>query len=703
MNIAMDSPGRKQAIAVAAADPNLAEALFHEVSNLTTDYTVKVFHESDDLTQLAGENLLWVFVDAALVSISNAEPILEAEHVVLFNTAAHRREAALLLQNDRAMVRTTIAEHEYLLTEYLFRTVYLPQMKALQSIGSDYLPNRSRAVDPSVFHPVYDHPGLTPAEEADFLAYLQSGIVEDYDRLSNDFVFVSSSTPSSRTGASLKQPPSELREVEAQVRDFARSGESGMSGCFLIGPKGAGKSTLAYYVGLTEDFRTNSVCCIGIDYTMETASIVLGGRMLPLMASLKSNCADLLGATAHHNAVVFRARPLLRAMIERDQYHEIVDLSSEAQLLIETEQDRGLLVQMYCYYVRSGQHAEDAYLDYSDFQTLVDDAERWYESMLSDPRKLFVHYLSYLLERSSPEALETFSYRQIVRHILTTPQPGRSGVEAFAAVGMPEDPYGVAPLEGDTLTPAMVISTCMSLPLEPLRALVNAVLSEIAQGRPLLVLLDNIDQRTSAWLEARLIYGAIRFFHQEILPAFPGSKAIVAMREHTFVSQDWADVAYEATRNWPVAHLKSPDLLTVVHRRCETWQERATGIGDGEHFRHVTDIISWVRQMKRESEERVEGGIPGLMSIIERRYPHNVREQLRSFAKCSTNVLLHREADQRSTVQTDLTPAWLDRSPAFFLRVFLLGDAKFFHEAMSEIPNIYDNETPSSPFNACLR
>jgi hypothetical protein len=155
-------------------------------------------------------------------------------------------------------------------------------------------------------------------------------------------------------------------------------------------------------------------------------------------------------------------------------------------------------------------------------------------------------------------------------------------------------------------------------------------------------------------------------------------------------------------KGWKHVFLLPPDLLTVLNKRCKTWHQRGTRIG-GTGYRESMVVVNWVSEMARprgrgDKDEHSHD----LLEIIEHRHPFNVREQLRDFARCCESVLLHREWLKNKGPRQDSIP-WSDKSYEFFVRVFLLGEYRFFSEGLCEYPNIYDNDYVSSPFNACTR
>ncbi len=115
------------------------------------------------------------------------------------------------------------------------------------------------------------------------------------------------------------------------------------------------------------------------------------------------------------------------------------------------------------------------------------------------------------------------------------------------------------------------------------------------------------------------------------------------------------------------------------------------------------EVVKWVSVMPESISRSATPTPHGLVEIIEHRHPFNVREQLRAFAKCCENVFLHREWLKSRKPRKGREIPWSEKSYEFFLRVFLLGEARFFSEEFCELPNVYDDGSPNSSFNACIR
>lgn len=690
-------------VVVAACDPNLDEALFKAVNSIYGGDATRLLRHEKDWADLPANDLFWAFVDADLVNHQISDRLRSFQHVVLFNCQGNEDKIKRLTEPIKGKPTPAVVTQDHLLTEALFRSEYGAQIAPIEASSPLSKIYRIRSIPSGHSQSVHTGPVLKSEGLTVFLNALKSGITHDYAVLSKSVVMKTSRMKLPSVQNLLKIPPSELKDAADDLRVFAADPNSARKGCFLIGKKGVGKSTLAYYVGRTLDHE-KKVCCIGVDYTMEIEH-PLHARLEPLLTSFEENypgarntCLDGFPHTS-----VFTVRKILNDIIDNEKYHDLLGMSREAESIILLEADRGLITQFYTYRERSGVAAQQAFSGYEELSALVSEAESWYEGLRYTPKKLFILYLHFLINKQAFEGLASFTYRSMVRYMLSIEEHTQKALSSFQKAVRD---LGLSPVFSETegnISARQAILGCLDMPLPILRDIVVRVMADVCEERLLLLLLDNLDQRTSPVLEARGIYGALQIFDDQISAFFPNARAIVAMRDKTLSSQKWARMSLDLTRGWSHVHIPPPDLLTVLERRCQEWQLSAENIA-GPGWRESKEVVKWVTSAAT-SQKKVKGNVEhDLLEIIEHRHPFNVREQLRSFTNSCENVFLHREwLKSREMHKLKGGMSWPEKSYEFFLRVFLLGKSRFFSEEMCELPNIYDNESPQSPFNACLR
>jgi hypothetical protein len=560
--------------------------------------------------------------------------------------------------------------------------------------------HRVLSVPEEIRQPIYMGRVLSSGGASDFLTFVRSGISENYDLLKGGFSLESSKIklPKSQRVTDIK--PSELKDAERALRAFGQGRESSGKGCLLVGKKGTGKSTLAYYVGRNLD-RDGVVCCIGVDYTF-VMDYSLHSRLAPLVESFEEFCdrAEEARIAGSPQTIVFMAHSVVQSLIDESEYGAIKGISAEAQSVIMSECDRGFIAHLYAYYKHGGRSPEEVCGDTTPYHEFIIDAEEWYEQLRHKPVELFLKYFNFLLQRGTRDSLEAYTYKAIIRYLLTVSEHEAEALKSMKAILSRSDTKW-AFHSTMNLSRRDVLSRCIELPLTQLKQIVSKVLEDVSKNLPILLLLDNLDQKGSELLETRGIYGAIQVF-QDLQRTFLNVRTVVAMRDKTLASHEWLPVS-DALKGWQEVFLLAPDLRSVLKKRCHTWQQRGTRIGASgyrESMSVVNMILGMAKTVKKSADET---GVSSLLEIIEHRHPFNVRGQLRDVARCCQNVLLHkawvksRKAEKREVFWSE------EKSYEFFMRVFLLGEHRYFSEGLCGYPNVYDNGIPSSPFNACIR
>ena len=687
-------------IVVATHDPNICDELINVVVSRRGVEGSFALRSKEDWEILPPTGLFWAFVDCGLVDQDILSQLSAFEHVLLFNYKINRGKITRLLRSNLEKKMATIDFEDHMLTASLLEKRYSDQITESWEPVSKEIPTRVCSVSEEHNSPIYSGPVPRSWAFSRFLDFLRSGIAaQSYSTLLGSFTEKTSETIMPKSQKLTQTEPSDVQESIEALKMFALDPDVAGKGCFLIGKKGAGKSTIDYYVGRTLD-KEGKVCCVGVDYTLET-HYDLHGRLLPLLESFNKyypEASKIAHKEGFTDTDIFEAGKCVSELMRTRNYSQIQGLTASAESTIMLEADRGFLVRMYCYYEKHGTDPELASINRLAFEDLVYDAGLWYDSLKQNSKKLFVYYLNFLLNGQSMDSLRIYTYRSILRYILTIEEHREKALEAFQRAFISNGWYPKYTSSAEKFTAGQAIVECLDLPLSRLREVVLRVLGEILTGRPLLLLLDNLDQRTSPKAEARGIYGALRVFKDEINDWVQDSRVIVSIRDTTLHSQDWARISFDVTKGWRHIYVLSPDFLTVLRKRCVEWQRRGIDVGR-RGYREAMNVVKWVSSASGTTSRDGKSDERGLIEIITHRHPFNVREQLRTFARCCENVFLHREWLKSHTRQLP----WPDKSYEFYLRVFLLGELRFFTEDHSEIINIYDNGYPQSVFNACLR
>lgn len=292
-----------------------------------------------------------------------------------------------------------------------------------------------------------------------------------------------------------------------------------------------------------------------------------------------------------------------------------------------------------------------------------------------------------------------FSYQHILSYMLTYSRDAGRVLDLIRTRLNPGSAAQSGPDGSNALAEAK--AALQNCGLSQLRDIATHVLAELSGKRPLLLLLDNIDQRPSSDIEANIVVSAVNFFRRFILDSFPGARAIISMRDSTHEEQSW--IRNYTGENWNVVYMSPPDFKAVLQKRCKVWETSGAYVGEGPEWHLVSEILSFVYDLAGESERntgrsRQEGA---LTSIIEARHPYNLGEQLAAFSRCCRGALLHRAALAASA--SDTAEPLRFKSFEFFVRVFLLSDRRYFKEEVAGIPNLFDAGRPTDPLNACIR
>lgn len=222
---------------------------------------------------------------------------------------------------------------------------------------------------------------------------------------------------------------------------------------------------------------------------------------------------------------------------------------------------------------------------------------------------------------------------------------------------------------------------------------VRALLLEIQTHSRVVVVFDNVDQRTNHLTETQLLREIDSVVSDYNSPL--RLDAIVAVRNSTYCSHEFrkADIFIQDWRD--AIHITPPDFLKVVTQRAKWLRQRGVGVGDRDwwYFDDVCELITQMADGSADSE------FHSLARWVMNRHPFSVRDQLQAFARGLAAIF-------------NLTPvrrgaSALSRGPRrreFYLRALIVGPYSHYvdegHESFA--PIVFDNGFPASQFNALL-
>lgn len=695
---------RQRGIVVAAGCPNIERSLCKTLSRLCPGSCLVPAGKGPMHDRLSELRPAWAFVDAALIDESMAKLLSTFEQLVLFNMVG-ATEAA---RRFRRPIKNGPFVHfeEHWLTADLLLELHEKELTEREDVPTGFTPSRVRSVREQHLSPLYDAQRLIGPRLTQFLSYIRGEIRQDSGRLEHEFVETTSSVEIPSTQQLLSQNPLDISEALNEICQFARDPHSAGRCFILIGKSGVGKSTLSYHAGAIEE-RLKNVYCVGIDYSLVTSDQILKGSLVPLVRSFARVVdAGLFDKAAreHPHHLAIDAERVVREIVSGEDFSAIREVPEETLTILHAESDSSFLAKMYCYYMHSGSRPEEIAPQHEEQARLIRTAQDWYHGLARSPRKLFAYYLNFVLSVETVENLETSTFARCVHNLLTKAGNKERTIESIGEslrkLGL-EDPVLESALHQQQ--PGRISSCMFDLSPKHARVIALEAIQRMSRGLNPLILLDNIDQRPSAELEARVVAGAITLFRKHINEWFPDSRAIVCMRDSTYEQEQWIRIFTE--EHYPMKEVRPPDLITVLDKRCETWRQTAAHVGAGRDYEFAEDVIDWVKGWRRDraaspAESRED---PPLIDIIEARYPFNVGDQLSAFTKCCRNALLHKASIVDASRKSNEPPVWSEKSLEFFLRVFLLADRPYFHEEYNDIPNVYDAGEPDSPFNALVR
>ncbi len=205
-------------------------------------------------------------------------------------------------------------------------------------------------------------------------------------------------------------------------------------------------------------------------------------------------------------------------------------------------------------------------------------------------------------------------------------------------------------------------------------------------GLKFIVFWDNIDIRAQYNIPEFLIEKCISF--TQALAKECLIDVIICMRNTTY-KDHWVRKILQMPTAFNVIHLLPPDLTSVIIKRLQFIKQSGYGVGDDSWF--ITDHLNkWVKHLERKKESQ-------FIRVITMRHPTNVRGQLDLFVLSIRSLILHANSINENLFEGRTVSQW------FAIRALMWGKLFFNEDSQTFAPNIYDNRTPNSPFNAILR
>jgi hypothetical protein len=323
-------------IALGHRDPNDEDALLQTLAELCgTDRAISL-HEPLSWQSLPDVGLEWLFVDASLLNESVEGKFRNFRNVVVFYSQGNEGRLRPLLEPKEGKHTPLFTYEPYNLTERLLRHKYAHQLVAKQRAWISGI-TRRKSLPTSHHQPIYSGPIIRSPGLENFLNSLRASITDKFEVLSKSFATTTSSLPIPDRQLLLRAPPSELVDAESSLRAFATDKQSARRGCFLVGKRGTGKSTLAYYVGRSLAHK-EEVCCIAVDFTFALDQALLQ-RLAPLLKVLRPLLAIRTPNISPRRPILFQARTFIENILQSGDYDALPSISPDASAILQSAKD----------------------------------------------------------------------------------------------------------------------------------------------------------------------------------------------------------------------------------------------------------------------------------------------------------------------------------------------------------------------------
>ena len=646
----------------------------------------------------------WLIIDVTtLLDATDVKRILDLEfsQVVAFCTVTARGRSTLyreLMESGRR-ARKEMRFHDFadVVLGRQLRKICGPYFSRDFESTSTTDAIREPAMTVSAPTATFEGVRALPRSILNFLLLLKGQLFDDPNQLTANFVN-SDSSMIEHLRKSLKESHiGTLADSERVLREFATLDGSAGLGHFIIGPAGVGKSTLSAYV-LQSAEELGDIIYLRLDCTnllprelirTHFLKILEGAECEPFLNAILKFAGDSLLDSAEPSRL---AKALKQIISEGEAaYESLPEVPFSIDAAVRSACDRGVFESLFRTFPSSGQ-VENAPYNQDLYNYNWED---WANGLLSRPKQLFTLFMAYFLLYQTPDYFDRFFYGAIIDAAVAKSDIQTNFSAAFEHMQTSTENTVLQ----STIEKAksrhwrQFVNELYELPTGTIKALALELLANAVElaGVPLALLIDNVDQRADTKVEAMLLANAIAAFNHSIVPKIPNSRAIFAMRDTTHQDhRRWLT----ATLNWQSTPLAPPDLRSVLVRRCESWMTAANFVGEGESVEFVAEIQSWLDPADGMSASDDLDRKDGLVGLIRKRSPTNMREQLGAFYECCRSSLVRSNSS---------LAYWDTRSFEFFVRLFLIRDKIFFWEEMVRIPNAYDGGIPNEPSNPFIR
>lgn len=558
----------------------------------------------------------------------------------------------------------------------------------------------SRALPPSGVSRVSHLDSEDSASEV--LSSLVEQLIEDKDILETRYVTKTSQIILEET-VDRKLPPA--LDIESAIQElcvFLKTARGTGNGKLVVGEKGAGKTTLTHYAALSAADEVPNLVFLPINYQWIPVYDV-DNRFDRLTDALIA----ILPNTGTHTSESFFDD--LRSRVKQDKWDDLAQPSLGSQNLLSTlTQDEGFLLGLFCHFSKTNDMLT-RYIDrYDRFrQEFIDEAEEWLKELSLKPEKLLAYVLLFAVEMQRSE-FEDFSFHRIMASLLAEAKRKpvvKSVVCRFLPNNMRRtlgkgelDVYAIEEHYGTHSRGTLAGFLCRCIGMRSrkpgLLSLVRDCLRELSKiGCNIVFFVDNIDAKFSERVELLLLRYSVSFLTR--LKELVSSDFIVCVRNSTFSSHPFTRLDAQKLLMWTSLQVRPPDLGALLKKRLDCMRASCDWIGRSDWF--LTDFLyRWVSGM-------VGGRWPRtFLDIIEKRHPQDVRGQLDLFCTAARSTVLH-ERRLRKLRQHKVT-SWGQVKPEFCLRALVWGKEEYYREADQQfVPNVFNNLSPQSPFNALIR
>lgn len=477
--------------------------------------------------------------------------------------------------------------------------------------------------------------------------------------------------------------------ADYDTRHSSNSSNEADTGILVVGEKGVGKTTLVHYAAANVKDANERRVFMWINYHFVVASQIDDTHTI-----IEGIC-DAAGESPDSPESV---RDLCRRLVDESDCGQIQNPPIVVQTIVERQfNDPGFALHCYLHFHEQAGFGREhpQRMSRTESEQLSVAAKEWLGNLRSSPIKLIAHCLLYILE-SEDVNFEEFTCDQIVLEVGRRSESNeslRTAINRFLRSTTIGDELGhdrwkllLNPQE----TRFKVANRYRSWP-EFVIDLVSALSKEFS----LILFFDNIDQKYSHQAEVRIVRSLLGLAQR--LSQSNRFATVVTVRNSTYASHEFYKLDIIESGRWRKLQVRPPDLQELVKRRIEA--ARRAGLGIGSDVWWFCDFVyGWVDVIK-------QGGGKAVFDVVANRHPFNVRGQLDLFfgaAKALYAAMAH-SRPPKASMSEHIQRLTAER-PEFCQRAMIRGGyGKYVEQEQDFVPNIFDNDCPSSKYNAVVR